>query len=235
MRSLACALLLLCAAAPALAQPPVIEIRPVPLELLEFRRWFTKYIDVFGIPVFAPDDTEDRDVLHGAGVLAQWLDNDEDGAVDNPKIIEALTDPSPEADPGNPGRASLIMFPTAQGEEADERIEEFFRNSPDGFNYETLQGDECVVARPMQCEPPRPCRHDGYDAAVEEVLHLVTRVGWSRVWPEIWGLCPEEDCGEFRQTGWEGSLVGTTMDALIGDCGFVRAITFSTWLSVSLT
>merc|ERR1711969_294434 len=105
MRSLACALLLLCAAAPALAQPPVIEIRPVPLELLEFRRWFTKYIDVFGIPVFAPDDTEDRDVLHGAGVLAQWLDNDEDGEVDNPKIIEALTDPSPEADPGNPGRA----------------------------------------------------------------------------------------------------------------------------------
>ena len=97
-------------------------------------------------------------------------DNDEDGEVDNPKIIEALTDPSTDVDPHSPGRACLIMFPTAQGQEAEERIEQFFRNAPDGFNYETLQGDECVVARPMRCEPPRPCRHDGYDAAVEEVL-----------------------------------------------------------------
>jgi hypothetical protein len=66
------------------------------------------------------------------------------------------------------------------------------------FSIETLQGDECVVARPMRCEPPRPCRHDGYDAAVEEVLHLVTRVGWSRVWPEVFGLCPAGDCGEHQ-------------------------------------
>ena len=36
---------------------------------------------------------------------------------------------------------------------------------------------------------------------------MVTRMGWSRAYPELFGLC-EQNCGEHGTVGWEGSLTG---------------------------
>jgi hypothetical protein len=44
---------------------------------------FQKYVEVFGIPVVARHDVSDRKLLHTGGILAQFLDNDEDGVPDN--------------------------------------------------------------------------------------------------------------------------------------------------------
>ncbi len=45
---------------------------------------FTKKVIVLGVPIYATNTTGDDKLLHAAGVLAQFLDNDEDGAPDNP-------------------------------------------------------------------------------------------------------------------------------------------------------
>jgi len=55
------------------------------------RRAFTKQVEVFGIHVLATADSSDEIVLHIANILAEYLDNDEDGVADNPKVMDALT------------------------------------------------------------------------------------------------------------------------------------------------
>tara|TARA_B100000767_G_scaffold275717_1_gene314613 strand:- start:4501 stop:5319 length:819 start_codon:yes stop_codon:yes gene_type:complete len=47
-------------------------------------------VDVFGIPIYAYSEVEDPKLLHAANILAQYLDNDEDGKVDNPFLISTL-------------------------------------------------------------------------------------------------------------------------------------------------
>ena len=47
-------------------------------------------VDVFGIPIYAYAEVEDVKLLHAANIMAQYLDNDEDGKVDNPLLIETL-------------------------------------------------------------------------------------------------------------------------------------------------
>ena len=54
------------------------------------RRRFTKQVEVLGIRVLATADSSDEIVLHVANILADYLDNDEDGVPDNPKVMDAL-------------------------------------------------------------------------------------------------------------------------------------------------
>jgi hypothetical protein len=54
------------------------------------RRRFTKQVEVLGIHVLATADSSDEIVLHVANVLAEYLDNDEDGVADNQEVMDAL-------------------------------------------------------------------------------------------------------------------------------------------------
>ena len=53
----------------------------------EFGEYFDKYVSVFGVNIFATAATPDDKVLHAAHVLAQYLDNDEDGSPDSLEVI----------------------------------------------------------------------------------------------------------------------------------------------------
>ena len=56
----------------------------------KFEKYFGKYVDVFGVPIYATSQVTDGKVLHAANVLAQYLDNDADGTPDNPLVVEKL-------------------------------------------------------------------------------------------------------------------------------------------------
>ena len=45
-------------------------------------------VDVFGIPIYAYKEVEDIKLLHAANIMAQYLDNDEDGIIDNPFCLK---------------------------------------------------------------------------------------------------------------------------------------------------
>jgi len=65
-------------------------------------KYFSKYVSVFGVNVFATEETNDEKILHAARIIAQYLDNNEDGTVDNADVVEALVTK----------KASLVMAPT---------------------------------------------------------------------------------------------------------------------------
>ena len=50
----------------------------------------TKYIDVFGVPVNAESCVSNRKLLHVARVLAEYLDNNNNGKVDNKRVVRQL-------------------------------------------------------------------------------------------------------------------------------------------------
>ncbi len=128
------------------------------------RRAFSKRVDVFGIYVFASRSTPDAKVLHAAHVLAQYLDNDEDGAVDNPKVAAAM----------RKHKAGVSMFAT---EREARRLERDF----DGYHLIGLYGEE---TRPGGAE------RGEFDATLEEVLHAVTQFGYAEAYPDVFGERP---------------------------------------------
>ena len=51
---------------------------------------FCKKVDVFGIYVYGTCKVEDKDLLRAANILAQYLDNNEDGIIDNQLVLNKM-------------------------------------------------------------------------------------------------------------------------------------------------
>ncbi|MEC8678722.1 MAG: hypothetical protein VXX85_07700 [Candidatus Margulisiibacteriota bacterium] len=62
----------------------------LPSELDDIAPYFTRYASVFGIHIVATDQVQDDRILHAAHVLAEYLDNDQDGNVDNTLVLEKM-------------------------------------------------------------------------------------------------------------------------------------------------
>jgi len=136
-----------------------------------FRTFFSQEVEVFGVKVLASKDTPERKVRHAAAVLQQYLDNDADGAADNPKVLAALTNRP----------AAIVMWPN---ERAAERSR-FFDRVPDKvldrWALVGLWGEETI---------PDGAAKKRFDATLEEVLHLITSAGYAEAYPDVFGERP---------------------------------------------
>lgn len=122
---------------------------------------FPQQVTVFGVRILASAGTDNRKVLHAAAVMAEYLDNNEDGIADNPAVIDALV--------GN--NAYLVMF----RDEAEESS--FSGEFPSGMG-QNLFGEETI---------PNGAARGRFDASLEEVLHLITHVGYANAYPAVFG------------------------------------------------
>ncbi|MDA9357120.1 hypothetical protein OAA78_03725 [Flavobacteriaceae bacterium] len=91
---------------------------------------------VFGIPIYAFYNVEDTKLLHAANIMAQYLDNNEDGIVDNQMLLTTLLN----------NEAALFMWKTesqinlnAQDLGADETIPIWHTNGQSGQFDATLE------------------------------------------------------------------------------------------------
>jgi hypothetical protein len=157
--------LFLCAGTLSAAEPD-FKITAVPDgKLRVFQKQFAQHIDVFGVRVFGTAKTPPAKLRHIAVVLAEYLDNNEDGRPDNPAVLAELV------------RRNAFMA-VAESERAMERLdpEEFqgagFHAGQGQFAAETLPGGR------------------RFDATLEEVLHLITHEGYANVYPKIFGERP---------------------------------------------
>ena len=131
---------------------------------------FTKYVDVFGLGVYAESGLSDAQVLHAAAVFAELLDNDEDGIIDDQILFSRLENMS----------AMVPMF-NSENPDQSPALEDFFSNYNGNGVSAVLFAEEVDPDRPMVW---------GSDATIEEIMHTINHVGHVYVYPDAFGLQP---------------------------------------------
>ncbi|MEL6538487.1 MAG: hypothetical protein AAFQ98_23905 [Bacteroidota bacterium] len=122
---------------------------------------YNRKVVVFGIDIYAKASVADANLLHAANVMAQYLDNDEDGEVDDPKVLEAMLD----------NGAYLVMW---------KRRLDLLGARPEGRTGQDLGNDET--------HPEWHANKTGaFDATLEEVWHIITHAGYASAYPETFG------------------------------------------------
>ncbi|MDE0927255.1 MAG: hypothetical protein OSA06_00635 [Acidimicrobiales bacterium] len=144
-----------------LHEPMVVTVLPSNFGALD--GLFTQYVSVFGVPIVATPATDPAKILHAAQVLRGYLDNDQDGYVDDPAVLSALLD----------ARSGMMMGASNQDVDRREIWEAFGQLEEAGFSpFQELYANE--TAQP-----------DSFDFALEEVHHLIYDRGWAVVYPEF--------------------------------------------------
>jgi hypothetical protein len=123
---------------------------------------FNRKVVVFGIDIYAVKGVDDAKLLHAANVMAQYLDNDEDGSVDNQLVMDKMIE----------NKAFVVMWQ----KESDLDID-----PPASRLGQDLGNDETNPTFVSQGKTGR------FDAALEEILHIITHSGYAYAYPEIFG------------------------------------------------
>ena len=122
---------------------------------------FNRKVVVFGIPIYAKQSIDDDRLLHAANILAQYLDNDEDGEVDNQLVLDAM----------HAEKAFMVMWKN--------QFDLMFFSPPDDMIGQDLGNDETIIDWHSNGQVGQ------FDASLEEVLHIITHAGYSNAYPEI--------------------------------------------------
>lgn len=187
-----------------------LKVREIPGHFHGFQQYFTKYIPILspashgshGIQVVATEQVPDEKVERVANVLAELLDNDEDGWLDNHHVVDEMAKRG----------ATMIMF----GDQHE--LEDSGFDGVPGFDLQDVEGDETAGNRSLHAHLMTSdllghefaCMHRPgiiCDAALEEVFHLVTQFGFAHAYPK-----------QFSERA--GSALAVAMDELIGSCGY---------------
>ena len=149
---------------------------------------FTKRIDVFGIHLYGTPAAPDRKMHHAANVLAQYLDNDEDGVPDNPRVVAELVK-----------KKSVLIMTKDSGREWQSIHADLHDVFPDSVYHDCFANE----SRPNAIED------ESFDGLWEEVLHLLTRHGWGNAYPEVFGPVPGTKVAAAVDLARDGHFVET--------------------------
>jgi hypothetical protein len=123
---------------------------------------YNRKVVVFGIDIYAVPAVEDVKLLHAANVMAQYLDNDEDGNVDDQLVLDKMLE----------NQAFMVMWKT----ESD--LENTFPSGREGQDLGNDETHPSFVANGKTGE---------FDATLEEVLHIINNAGHSYAYPDAFG------------------------------------------------
>ncbi len=123
---------------------------------------FTRKVEVFGIDIYAVPAVEETKLLHAANVMAQYLDNDEDGVIDNQLVVDKMLE----------NKAFVVMWKSENDLDIDPPAD---REGQDLGNDETHPS---FVSNGKTGE---------FDASLEEILHIITHAGYAFAYPEVFG------------------------------------------------
>jgi len=137
-----------------------------------------KTMTVFGIKVFALKGVADRDLKLVANVLAQWIDNDEDGTPDNPAVLAEIVRQ----------KSRMILGVTfdqiGPWHENSQRMLKYVHAPTYGLDVTTINHN--WYGLPLSEYSQDHYRTEGLfppDATTEETFHLITDIGYANVYP----------------------------------------------------
>ncbi len=104
--------------------------------------------------------------VHACNVLAQMLDNDQDGCADDTRVVKYM----------RLNQSGMVMFQNENSED--------YGLLPRSFNGQGLYATETEMGCSGKDET-RNCR----DAALEEILHVITASGLSPAYPNTYSEC----------------------------------------------
>lgn len=145
---------------------------------------FPKKTTVFGISVFATSSVSNTAIQHVASVLAEYLDSNSDGTPNDSAVVSQLQN----------NNVAMVVF-------ANQSDEESFASSNDlNFDFVGMFEEEIVS----------PNGTDGqFDATLEEVLHMVTQYGYSRVYTDELGESVGSNIANAMDTARGGQFLTT--------------------------
>jgi len=138
---------------------------------------YDKSATVFGaITICGTSDVAQDKVAHAAAVAAQWLDNDQDGVADEPRLIEELKSTDP------------IVMMTPSGISVWPGIRTIFARRG-------IQSTQDLGAQETNPDGDRR------DASQEEIHHLIVNAGWQRLFPQTFSETQSDQSTLF--TAWQ--------------------------------
>jgi len=130
---------------------------------------------VYGIPMFATSRWSEEKLNHVASVLAELLDQNEDGCADDGYVLQSILQARFEVDLG---QSAVLLTNTLSDHEFDigrEIIEKA------GFYVAVLLAEKETI---LECTGLN-FNHTCSDASIEELFHLISDVGLVLVYPSI--------------------------------------------------
>ncbi len=150
---------------------------------------FNRKVEVFGIPIYALPKVEDSKLLHAANVMAQYLDNNEDGTVDNQLVLDKMLQ-----------RGAFVAMWHNDPEELMQAFgdEEDFAALGDGQDLGSEETHPSFVSGG---------KTGPFDAALEEILHIINVAGHARAYPDAFGLHAGSDLAEAMDLARGGKFM----------------------------
>jgi hypothetical protein len=148
-----------------------------PMECMNDNDAVTVYVDVFGVYVIAPERAPIEYVEHSANVLAQYIDNDEDGVPDDMNVWRELVENNYVV-PVWDMKAREEFFEGNRGTPCEDEIS----------TVASMYYDEDTWAL-GGIENSNAIKNGGsgeWDTNLEEVWHIVSS-GWYEAYPEYFG------------------------------------------------
>ena len=142
------------------------------IQTLQLAKHFPQIKDVFGLKIYATDSTDPIKVNHAAAVLAGYLDNNQDGIVDDQKVVTSLLR----------NNSGIIIHKNENEELKNKR------------NYSKTIEKYSIYAKALYEEEIRPIGSrftaGSYEAdgSIEEILHMITVKGYSYAYPDTFGF-----------------------------------------------
>jgi len=130
---------------------------------------FDKKANVFGLMLYGTAGVKESTLMHAAKVVAQYLDNDEDGVVDDAAVVASLV----------AEKASMVIFTT------DSEASTFFAKTFDSCRGPTPNVQDLYQSEIIGGGGTGMANGINWDASIEEIMHLIQSYGWGKVYPDL--------------------------------------------------
>lgn len=127
---------------------------------------YPKSTSVFGVKIYATKNVPDEKIEHAKAILAEYLDNDEDGVPDNEEVVKSLVN----------SKAGMVI---SKDEKESKKIMIF-----NAITITRAGKFQDLYASEIR---PNGALEGMFDGSYEEILHLITQHGYAKVYPEVFG------------------------------------------------